>query len=787
MRFFLLLCVPALLLSATLNTRAADRPPTVDPSYGMPVRIKPHAAPRNATQWIWTNRVADNQTIYLRREFNLPRKAKLAVCYITADNLFSLYINGKELDHSSPEKAGFEWKRVHAVNIAPFLNTGSNLIAVKGLNLDGPAGVAAEVVVDGKTVLYTDKNWKALDSSSTPNGWMEAGYNDAGWAYANDVASLTEGPWAGELEGWPGYSADVPYLSHITLQPVAFLDIHNGSGHIQVNSTDQGEITVTPGSENSADSPSIVVDFGKEVAGRIRLDLPQGTVASVGTGESEDEATISPWGGIHNFLSSDVPPYYTPYSAFRYAKISFPYQLRTSVPVRIRMDFKYYPVRYLGSFSCSDPLLTRIWYTGAYTAHLCMQEDIWDAPKRDRARWMGDLQVSGRVIDTVFLDKFLMEQTMRRLRRDAQGGRSSAELPISHVNGIPGYSAAWIVGLTDFIKHTGDMNYLRTQHDLLTSMISYIQGEFNADNLFSNLHGEWCFVDWSPDFNNYGPLAQIATQMYFIKAAKDAAFLYAALGDSDNVKRCRQLANVWTAAAQAHFLNAETDTFGDRRQENAMAIFAGAATPKETSAIYNQVFKPGSPAWNQVATPYYNNYIIYAMSESGHTHAALNFIRDYWGGMITEGATSFWEGYDTSWEKDHFHLHLQADNGTGTFVSLSHGWSSGPTSFLTERVLGIRSTGVGFKTVTIAPELAGLKWAEGTVPTPEGSIHLMVRATDSGEQVTLDLPKECKAELILPGHAGKGGEKLSFHYDKDTRVSTIELTHPGQYRIVTTN
>ena len=41
--------------------------------------------------------------------------------------------------------------------------------------------------------------------------------------------------------------------------------------------------------------------------------------------------------------------------------------------------------------------------------------DIWDAPKRDRGRWMGDLDVSGRTIEDVFDDHFLMEETLDRL------------------------------------------------------------------------------------------------------------------------------------------------------------------------------------------------------------------------------------------------------------------------------------------------------------------------------------------------------------------------------------
>jgi len=35
--------------------------------------------------------------------------------------------------------------------------------------------------------------------------------------------------------------------------------------------------------------------------------------------------------------------------------------------------------------------------------------------KRDRGRWMGDLDVSGRTIEDAFDDHFLMEETLDRL------------------------------------------------------------------------------------------------------------------------------------------------------------------------------------------------------------------------------------------------------------------------------------------------------------------------------------------------------------------------------------
>lgn len=182
-----------------------------------------------------------------------------------------------------------------------------------------------------------------------------------------------------------------------------------------------------------------------------------------------------------------------------------------------------------------------------------------------------------------------------------------------------------------------------------------------------------------------------------------------------------------------------------------MAVFADATTPAENSAIYQRDFQPDSPAWNQTATPYYNNYVLFAMSGMGHTPAALKFAKDYWGGMIKEGATTFWEGYDLAWPKVHPHRYLQADNLTGYYVSLCHGWSSGVTAWLTERVLGVESEGVGYAQATIAPNLCDLSWVKGNVPTPHGLIQVDVKKMGNKDTGYAILPEGVTATMTLNG------------------------------------
>jgi len=97
-----------------------------------------------------------------------------------------------------------------------------------------------------------------------------------------------------------------------------------------------------------------------------------------------------------------------------------------------------YPVRYKASFESSDPRLNKIWETAAYTAHLCMQEGIWDGVKRDRGKWMGDMDVTARVIGTVFGDHAQIDQTLQEL---------AGTPPFSeHVNSLASYTPLWVIG-----------------------------------------------------------------------------------------------------------------------------------------------------------------------------------------------------------------------------------------------------------------------------------------------------------------------------------------------------
>ena len=157
-------------------------------------------------------------------------------------------------------------------------------------------------------------------------------------------------------------------------------------------------------------------------------------------------------------------------------------------------------------------------------------------------------------------------------------------------------------------------------------------------------------------------------------------------------------------------------------------------------------------------TSFMGYYLLEALAKGGHYAEAMDLIKTYWGRMLDLGATTFWEDFNFNDAKnaarideivpeEDFDIH--ADGGAWCYVGLRHsfchGWASGPTSWLSEHVLGIEPVGVGFKEVRIEPHLGNLEWAEGTFPTPYGVISVRhTKNADGSVSSDVKLPKGVK-------------------------------------------
>lgn len=715
----------------------------------------PAAAPAanqiaGAAQYIWFAAPSPDTNFprYFRKTFTVNSVPAQSTLYVVGPYNFDVYVNGALVNHvllGGPRL--LHDRPVTVANVSSNLHQGLNAVAISASAGEAIAAslMSAGQGVEAPALLVSEGSWKA--STTAAAGWEQTAFDDSSWNTAQALGGLEadwhrfQGNYDVRMYQWPGYQGLAAQLNHAQLDPV------------QVSALSQ---------------QSAILDFGKEISGRLKItssaSIP--VTVHVNLGESLQEATPD-----LSFLSTVdifVPPLATvpgPMTAYRYAQIAVDAPQSLSA-VHVTSDVVFRDVPRKGTFQSSDATINTIWETSVYTAQLGLQATFWDAPKRDRNPFSGDMFVSARTTQAAFGSLPIVRDTLTELLRRVTA--SVNDFTSTDINTIPGYNAYWVLDLADEYQFSGDLTYLRGNRDNLVQVLGVMASELNGANLFDPAltPGATIFADWT--LVQFGaktvPDAVKITTFSYYNAFVAGARLLRALGEDALAGSYEQKAGAIRAAALSAYLDTTTGTFGTIMQTNAMAVFAGIADQNATSRIYDQVLSkpPQLPV-----SPYFNYFVLSAMAQAGHRVEALALMRQYWGGMVNLGATSFFEVYDPSCASaTQYHSCLVAlvnsfaDQGSNRlFVSLAHAWSSGPAAWLHQQVLGINPLNPGFSSVMIRPDIAGLQWAKGTESTPNGTISVDIQP--GGTAVVLDVPAAVDAWVSMPTPSGSANVSVN--------------------------
>ncbi len=501
---------------------------------------------------------------------------------------------------------------------------------------------------------------------------------------------------------------------------------------------------------------SIVLDFGTELAGSIEIFTPMfdpkmPAAVRVRFGESVAEVMADiPGRGAQNDHAMRDQVVTLPWlgratvgqSGFRFVRLDATAAAPHVQVTAVRALLSLRDLPYAGSFSCSNPRLNRIWQTGAWTVHLNMQDFLWDGIKRDRLVWIGDMHPEVAVINAVFGDQDVVRKSLD-LTRDVT--------PVTAwMNTISAYSMWWVMIHEDWYHHHGDLAYLRQQQTYLTALLRRLAGFVDAEG--REVLDGMRFVDWPTSANPVAVHEGLQALMILTMASGER--LLRVLGDTRAANLC---------AATVARLRRHVPAVSGRKTPAAFSLLAGLRDAAPTAAKLAQ----GGP---RDLSTFCGFYVLRALGRAGETDTALDFISRFWGGMLDQGATTFWEEFDLAWTKEAGPIDelvaqgrkdLHGDFGDHCYVglrrSLCHGWAGGPTAFLSEHVLGITPAAPGFTKVRIEPQLGKLQWAEGTYPTPKGPIHVRhMRTADGSIKSKVTLPpgvKRVHATPPRPKHA----------------------------------
>ncbi|WP_242692050.1 alpha-L-rhamnosidase C-terminal domain-containing protein [Aridibaculum aurantiacum] len=468
---------------------------------------------------------------------------------------------------------------------------------------------------------------------------------------------------------------------------------------------------------------ALLADFGKETFGFIKLHGLKGKGnLTIYYGESQEEALSTTHGETLDRLQVNRPSKRDSVmelsKAFRYVNIiADPAVTYDSVS----MLYEYAPVTVRGDFRCSDDLINKIYDVSKYTFELNTREFFIDGIKRDRWIWSGDAYQSYLMNYYLYFDNPTVERTLVALR-----GKDPVT---SHINTIMDYTFYWFIGIYDYYLYTGDTKFIQQYYPRMQSLMEYVLSRRNKNGMVEGLSGDWVFIDWAEGLSKKGEVS--FEQLLFARSLEAMAISANIAGDATNGAKYQQLATdlkskifstYWNEGKQAlvHSRIDGVPTDHVTRYANMFAIFFNWLNDAQKQGVkQNVLLNKDVP---KITTPYMRFYELEALAAMGEQAYVLKEMKDYWGGMLNLGATSFWEEYNPS-KQGVEHLAMY---GRPFGKSLCHAWGASPIYLLGKYYLGVKPTAPGYETYVIEPSLGGLQWMEGKVPTPHGQVTMYV-------------------------------------------------------------
>ena len=490
-------------------------------------------------------------------------------------------------------------------------------------------------------------------------------------------------------------------------------------------------------------------DFGKETFGYLKVKGLKGRI-HIYYGESAEEALDKEHCETLDILSEGGK---LDSKAFRYVYIE---KEPDSSFEEVLMDYEYAPfdTERSGSFRCSDEELNHIWDVAAYTMDLTTREFFMDGIKRDRWTWSGDAIQSYLMNYYLRFDTECVKRTIRQLR-----GKDPVT---AHVNTIMDYTFYWFKSIYDYYLYTADIAFVREMWPRMVTLMDYVEGRLNEDGMAEGQADDWIFVDWV-DFPMHKRGTLCFEQILLMKAMETMAVCSKLLNiKTDYRVKSESLRNkikqtFWSYEQKAYYHAIEDGKINKQitKFANMFAILYGLAYEEERHEIMQSVML--NPVIDPITTPYMRFYELETLCIDGLQEQVLHEMKAYWGGMLREGATSFWEKYNPE-EKGAQHLAMY---GRPYGKSLCHAWGASPIYLIGKYFLGVRPTKPGYEEYEVHPALGGLKWMEGNVPTPFGKIHVKMNTheisvqSDGGhgtliigdQQISIPANKEIKISL----------------------------------------
>ena len=762
-----------------------------------------------AASWIWQSLDGPSNTwLRARKKVTLSARPTRASLRIAAENKYWLYINGQLVipDGGLDLRPDLTNTYFDTVDITPYLIAGDNVIAAlvwyKGgvdgntERMTGSGGLLFDAAITGATParVVSDSTWKAsvhpafartsqqtqvgnlmwveypvnYDARTDQGDWTALAFDDTGWPAATQKGAPPSAPWSSLVD------RTIPMLKNFG--PTPYLNQASLPASLTANTT-------------------FLADVGNNLQGNayLKLNAPAGVTVTI---------RMNPWYQEQYITKAGVQEYMTYQwqntSGVPWSKHSVEYAFSNVTGTVQILDLKFRPLSYdtefVGSFTSDDARLNTLWAKSRNTSYVCMRDQFYDCPDRERGQWWGD--VSEEILYSFYLydskASLLAKKGFRELLNTQKPDGSLYTTAPGIQNNLPDQNMAAISALGDYYLYTGDTALVTELYPKVATYIKqFVAANRNTDGLqiLSASGGAWNWIDWGMNLDVQIGSANTVSNGLFVRLLENAKSLAQASGNTADVAYYQGLQDqvrlqfnryFWNSSANAYVFGvlngAQSAAIDDR--SNAWAMLAGMADSAKLNGILNVLNT------RQNASPYQERYIEEAMFLMGNDNDAINRMLTYYKPDIDSWSQTMWERVPASYNSN------------------NHAWAASPAYLLGAFVAGVRPTAPGWARYKVMPLLGPLTSAAATVPSPHGLItvshalsdttYLLQLTSPSGTQAVVGIPRKHSWTSItangvtvwsqgnfvsgVPGVSGAGTDNLYINLN----------VAPGTWRLVAT-
>lgn len=505
-----------------------------------------------------------------------------------------------------------------------------------------------------------------------------------------------------------------------------------------------------------------IIDFAKEYSGYIEfeVDAPEGTVIELYGYEYMHRGWRQETYRLDNTMSYTCREGRQRYTSavrrgFRYVMVTV---RNASKPVwlyEVKAWQSNYPVAEIGRFHSSDALLNEVWNISQHTTRVCMEDTFVDCPAYEQVFWVGDSR------NEAIINYYLFGATdiVKRSLRLVPGSKFMTpyyvnQVPSAWNSVIPNWTFFWAIACVEYYEHSGDELFAKEMWPHIRYTLDhYLQNRDERGLLF--MRG-WNFFDWAPiDQPNQGAVSP--QNMFLVKTLRVSAQLASTAGDEAGAVEYRLIADQLREAVNLHLWSEERLAYIDcihadgRRsdtismQTQVVAMLCGIADGEREKLLAAYLLSPPAE-FVQIGTAFMSFFYYEALTVMGLTDIMLEDMRRNYGMMIRYGSSTCYEGYPKLKDGEIDPRHLTRSH--------CHAWSAAPGYFLGSEILGVKRGDIGWNKVIIEPKpAAGVAWAEGAVPLPQGGSVEVAWTLEAGSK-TIELwvrvPDSIDLEIIEP-------------------------------------